>query len=143
MNGQRVSRRGFMRRVAAATAGLAGGPLISAAGAAGAGSAGGGKQMNVLLIAVDDLRPELGCYGAKHMVTPNLDKFAASGRLFRRQYVAMPTCGASRCALLTGQRPRSSARMHNGAFQSLSQMRTDTPQTLPEALYSRQPLPAR
>lgn len=124
-----VSRRDFMRRMAAATTGLAGGRMLSAAGPLGDAR---GDRPNVLLIAVDDLRPELGCYGAKHMVTPNLDRFAASGRLFRRQYVAMPTCGASRCALLTGQRPRSRARMNNGAFQTLSRERTADPRTLPE-----------
>lgn len=37
---------------------------------------------NVLFIAIDDLRPELGAYGASHMVTPNLDRFASTARLF-------------------------------------------------------------
>ena len=59
-------------------------------------------QPNVLFIAVDDLRPELRCYGETHMVTPNIDRLAASGRLFRNHYVAVPTCGASRYAMLTG-----------------------------------------
>ena len=110
-------------------AGLAGAGLWSARAEAGAA---GGKRPNVLFIAVDDLRPELACYGAKHMVTPNFDRFAASGRMFRRQYVAMPTCGASRCALLTGQRPLNTRRLNNGAFGTLSQERTEKPQTLPE-----------
>ena len=34
------------------------------------------EKKNVLLIIVDDLRPELGCYGAKYMVTPNIDRLA-------------------------------------------------------------------
>jgi arylsulfatase A-like enzyme len=59
---------------------------------------------NVLLICVDDLRPEIGAYGESHMVTPNLDQFAEQGRLFRRHYVQSPTCGASRYAMLTGRR---------------------------------------
>ncbi|MFC4995682.1 sulfatase-like hydrolase/transferase [Rubritalea tangerina] len=60
---------------------------------------------NVLFIAVDDLRPELACYGESHMVTPHIDKLAASGRLFKNHYVAVPTCGASRYALMTGYKP--------------------------------------
>lgn len=60
---------------------------------------------NVLFIAADDLRPELGCYGESHMVTPHIDALASQGRLFRNHYVAVPTCGASRYALMTGLRP--------------------------------------
>ncbi|WP_035607975.1 sulfatase [Haloferula sp. BvORR071] len=60
---------------------------------------------NVLFIAVDDLRPWLGCYDASLKGrSPNIDKLAASGRLFTRHYVQVPTCGASRCALLFGRR---------------------------------------
>lgn len=58
---------------------------------------------NILLICVDDLRPELGCYGVDYMHTPNIDKLASKGRLFHRHYVNAPTCGASRYTLLTGQ----------------------------------------
>jgi arylsulfatase A-like enzyme len=74
---------------------------------------------NVLLICIDDLRPELGCYGAEHVVSPNLDAFAASGMRFDRQYAQFPTCGASRYAFLTGQRPSLPAHYGNGAFESL------------------------
>ncbi|MFT4549290.1 MAG: arylsulfatase A-like enzyme [Verrucomicrobiales bacterium] len=81
------------------------------------------QQPNVLFIAVDDLRPELYCYGATHMVTPNIDALAAGGRLFRNHYVAVPTCGASRYALMTGLRPTSSTD-DNNAF---NQMPTSLP----------------
>ena len=59
---------------------------------------------NILFIAVDDLRPWLGCYDPALKHSPNIDKLAASGRLFTRHYVQVPTCGASRCALLFGRR---------------------------------------
>ena len=56
---------------------------------------------NVLLICVDDLRPELACYGATYIHSPNIDGLAARGRVFRRHYVQAPTCGASRFTLRT------------------------------------------
>lgn len=84
---------------------------------------------NVLFIAVDDLRPELKCYGASHMVTPNIDRLANSGRLFRRHYVAVPTCGASRYAMLTGKRPTSAADTDNAAFDQLPTFEGSTPES--------------
>ncbi|MGZ0174530.1 MAG: sulfatase [Planctomycetales bacterium] len=62
-------------------------------------------QPNVLFIAVDDLRPELACYGKKHIHSPNIDRLAVSGVLFERAYCMVPTCGASRASLMTGIRP--------------------------------------
>lgn len=58
---------------------------------------------NVLLICVDDLRPELNCYGVDYIQSPNIDALAADGMLFRKHYVQAPTCGASRYTLLTGR----------------------------------------
>ena len=63
------------------------------------------KPKNVLLLISDDLRPELNCYGAKHMVTPNIDQLAEAGTLFARAYVQQPVCTASRASFLTGLRP--------------------------------------
>jgi len=75
------------------------------------------KPLNVLLIAVDDLRPELGCYGASHAQTPHIDRLAEEGVLFTEHFVAVPTCGASRYALLTGRSPaRSGVRNGNNSF---------------------------
>lgn len=58
---------------------------------------------NVLLICIDDLRPELACYGREYIHSPNIDQLAERGRTFRHHYVQAPTCGASRFALLTGR----------------------------------------
>lgn len=60
---------------------------------------------NVLFIAVDDLRPELGCYGATKIHSPNIDRLASEGTVFERAYCMVPTCGASRASLMTGIRP--------------------------------------
>ncbi len=74
---------------------------------------------NILFIAIDDLRPQLGAYGESQMVTPNLDELAEEGRLFTRHFVQVPTCGASRFALLTGTRPYLPEHLNNQAFSTL------------------------
>ena len=58
---------------------------------------------NVLLICIDDLRPELKCFGVDYIQSPNIDALAARGVVFHRHYVQAPTCGASRFTLLTGR----------------------------------------
>lgn len=69
----------------------------------GFGSVLAAGRPNVLLICVDDLRPELHCYGVDYIRSPNIDSLAAEGRAFRHHYVQAPTCGASRFTLLTGR----------------------------------------
>jgi len=71
------------------------------------GAASSAQQPNVLFIAVDDLRPQINCYGKSFMHTPYLDRLAQHGVLFERAYCMVPTCGASRASLMTGIRPSS------------------------------------
>lgn len=72
---------------------------------------------NILFIAVDDLRNELGVYGSIAK-SPNLDALASEGFLFTNHYVQVPTCGASRYALMTGQRPSKPAHLRNDAIEN-------------------------
>jgi len=60
---------------------------------------------NVVMIAVDDLRPDLGCYGVTFAKTPHIDRLAARGIVFRRAYCQQAVCSPSRTSLMTGLRP--------------------------------------
>ncbi|MEX0316125.1 MAG: sulfatase [Allomuricauda sp.] len=60
------------------------------------------QKPNILLICVDDLRPEIKSFGATYMSTPNMDELASEGVSFLRHYVNAPSCGPSRYTLLTG-----------------------------------------
>lgn len=62
---------------------------------------------NVLFIAIDDLKPALGCYGDVTAKSPNIDKLAARSVLFERAYTNQAVCAPSRNALLTGLRPQT------------------------------------
>jgi iduronate 2-sulfatase len=82
---------------------------------------------NVLFIAIDDLRDDLGCFGVKHAKTPQLDAFASTARAFSRHYIQVPTCGASRCAMLRGRYPDRPVHLINDAIRdSQSDWATDS-----------------
>ena len=63
------------------------------------------SKPNVLFIAVDDLKPVLGCYGDKIVKTPNIDRLAKMGTVFLNNYCQQAVCGPTRASLLTGMRP--------------------------------------
>ena len=63
------------------------------------------RKPNILFIAVDDLKPELGCFGNKLIKTPNIDKLASKGSLFKQNYCQQAVCGPTRASIMTGMRP--------------------------------------
>jgi arylsulfatase A-like enzyme len=63
------------------------------------------SKPNILFIAVDDLKPELGCYGNKLIKTPNIDRLAKMGTVFLNNYCQQAVCGPTRASLMTGLRP--------------------------------------
>lgn len=86
-------------------------------------------QPNILFIAVDDLRPELGCYGSPIARSPNLDALAESGLLFNRAYCQQAICRPSRASLMTGARPETTGLFHN--YVALRELQPDI-LTLPQ-----------
>jgi len=70
---------------------------------------------NFLVIAVDDLRPELGAYGARHMVTPHIDRLAERGVVFERAYAQVALCGPSRNSIFSGARPDTTRVYRNSS----------------------------
>ena len=99
-----VNRRDFLCMAAGGVALSVLRPAISLA----QNRQGGRRKMNVLFIAVDDLRPQLGCYGQKQIISPNIDRLAARGLLFERTYCQQAVCAPSRASVLSGVRPDTS-----------------------------------
>ena len=90
------------------------------------------KSPNVLLLCIDDLRPELKSFGADYIESPNIDALADGGRAFTRHYVQAPTCGASRYAMLTGRYGRTAASHGNGALVERSKQMSKATPSFPE-----------
>ena len=87
------------------------------------------KKPNILFIAIDDMRPEMGCYGSPIAITPNIDKLAAKGLLFNRAYCQQAICSPSRASIMTGTRPDT-----NGVIENYTYFRDANPDiaTLPQ-----------
>ena len=90
----------------------------------------GNEKRNVLLICVDDLRPELGCFGVDYIHSPNIDRLASTGRAFHSHYVHAPTCGASRYTLLTG---RIGGNSNNAIFRRAERIQK-APDSVPPSM---------
>ena len=74
------------------------------------------KKPHVLFVAIDDLRPELGCYGSEIVKSPNIDRLAKEGRRFNRAYCQQSICSPSRASLMTGSRPDEIGIIENRAY---------------------------
>lgn len=78
---------------------------IAASAAGEANENASSQKKNVLMIAVDDLKPLLGCYGDPLAKTPNIDRLAAKGALFTSAYCQQAVSAATRASLFTGWCP--------------------------------------
>jgi len=63
------------------------------------------SKPNILFIAVDDLKPLLGCYENTLVKTPNIDRLAKIATVFNKNYCQQAICGPTRASLMTGSRP--------------------------------------
>lgn len=90
------------------------------------------KRPNILFIAVDDLRPfDLPSYGNPVIKSPAINLLASQGFVFNNQYVAVPTCGASRCSMITGMYPKTREHLSNEAsvLTISNKPKTEVPET--------------
>jgi iduronate 2-sulfatase len=92
------------------------------------------RRPNILFIAVDDLKPEIGAYGSRIARTPHIDRLAAAGTVFLSNYCQQALCGPTRASLLTGMRPD-----HTEIWNMRVRMRDINPDilTLPQYLASQ------
>lgn len=92
------------------------------------------QQKNVLFIFVDDLNTQLNCYGNKTIISPNIDKLAEQGTIFKHAYCQWSVCGPSRASILSGQMPAQT-----GIQNLVTQIRDVNPDivTLPQYFKNR------
>ena len=88
-------------------------------------SVGRSEKPNVLFIAVDDLKPILGCYGDADAITPNIDRLASRGTVFLNAHCQWPVCGPTRASLMTSLRPEAV-----GVMDLKTSMRAKNPDVL-------------
>ena len=92
------------------------------------------NKPNILFIAVDDLKPVLGCYGNTLVKTPNIDRLAKMATVFNKNYCQQAICGPTRASLMTGTRPDATK-----IWNLTTQMRDVNPNTvtLPQYLITQ------
>ena len=76
------------------------------------------NRLNVLLIVLDDWRPEANAYGRPFVHTPHIDSIAAAGTTFTRAYVQAPQCCPTRNSFLTSRRPDHTRVFTNGDLKA-------------------------
>ena len=96
-------RRDFLKTLAVTAFGLSGARACYGSGLFSNKSAKSTKPNIIFLLADDQRWDTMGCYGNKHIITPNMDKLAADGVLFENVYHASPICQPSRASIMTGR----------------------------------------
>ena len=76
------------------------------------------KPPNILWITVEDISPDLGCYGDPLAHTPNLDALASKGFRYNNAIANAPVCAPARNAIITGMYPSSLGTLHMRSFSN-------------------------
>lgn len=93
------------------------------------------ERPNIVWIVCEDMNPILGCYGDKVAKTPNIDKLAETGIVFRQAYASAPICAPARSCLITGVYPTSMGTPHLRQEQTIPSWMKTFPQYLSESGY--------
>ncbi|MFN3327094.1 MAG: sulfatase-like hydrolase/transferase, partial [Bryobacteraceae bacterium] len=67
---------------------------------------------NILWITCEDIGPHLGCYGDTYATTPNIDKLAAKGMIYKYAWSTAPVCAPARTTIISGLYPPSTGSEH-------------------------------
>ncbi len=89
------------------------------------------ERPNILWITVEDMSPQLGCYGDDTVPTPNVDRLAADGVRFTRAFSVSGVCAPNRAALITGMYPTSIGAMHMRTMERTASLDKVTDRELP------------
>ncbi|MFZ5830003.1 MAG: sulfatase-like hydrolase/transferase [Planctomycetota bacterium] len=100
-----------------------------------AGSVHAAEKPNILWLTTEDIGPELGCYDDSYAVTPNLDKLAGKGMLYRHAWSNAPVCAPARTTIITGLYPPSMGAEHMRSMVPIPASVKLYPQYLQEAGY--------
>lgn len=95
----------------------------------------GAERPNVLWITSEDNGPHLGCYGDKYADTPNLDRLAARGVIYRNAWSNAPVCAPARTTIISGVYPPATGSEHMRSIASMPPDMKMYPQYLREAGY--------
>lgn len=105
-------------------------------GAALSAHAASGSKPNIVWIMADDLGiGDLGCYGQRHIRTPNIDSLAAEGMRFTDAYAGCTVCAPSRSTLMTGLHTGHTPVRSNGGGVPLAPGEITIAQSLSQAGY--------
>ena len=104
----RLNRRTFLQIASSSAAAMALGGSLKAEGL-GDGS---GARPNFLWISTEDINPDLGCYGDKYAVTPNIDRFATQGVRYDNVFSHSGVCAPTRSGIITGMYPTTLGTQH-------------------------------
>src|SRR5437870_13849918 len=111
--------------------------LLSALAISLVGIAAPSPRPNIIFILVDDLRWDgLGCTGHPFVKTPNIDRIAKEGALFKNFFVSIPLCSPSRSSYLTGQYAHKTGIIDNSNHNELSHKLVTWPRLLHDACYA-------